>query len=118
MPRDQTDPNIAAPTIEDVPVTEGTCQRRTGEIMAIQKDILTEVQATGNKLDVHVAIHKGSEKAMSNGMTKRNSITRTIGLYFVIAMGIGGLIWGAAKLMNQPNVSEIVKAVIEAQKNP
>ncbi len=99
------------PTLDDVKVSEGTCQRRTGEIMAIQKQTLKAING-------HVAFHKGAETAQAKGVTRLNSNARLFGLIFVVIMGIGGLIWTAAKLINQPDVSEIVKAVIEAQKNP
>lgn len=81
---DQTDP-----TIEDVRVSEATCQRRTGEIMAIQKETLKAVNS-------HIAFHKGKEVAKSIGWSKVGNIAKLVSLILAIVVVVGGLIWNTA----------------------
>lgn len=94
MPREPTHP-----TIEDVPVMEGTCQRRTGEIIAIQKKTLTAING-------HVSFHKGLETAKSQGWARIGNIAKLIGLVVMVASLLGTLIWNTATTLKAAEMAE------------
>lgn len=93
--REAINPRI---TLDDVGVSEKDCRARTGEIMAIQKETLSEVIGIGAKIDRHKAWHNGQEHARAGAKSAGQYWARMAGLVLAVAVALGAAIWTISKL--------------------
>ena len=91
MPNGETtNPRI---TLADVAVSEADCHKRTGEIMAIQRQTLNAVQIISSKLDKHVAWHRGTEQARDVGRKAGRYYVGIVSLALTAAALLGSTVW-------------------------
>jgi hypothetical protein len=96
--REPTNPRI---TLEDVPVSESACRKRTGEIMAVQQQTLAEVLGIGRSIEKHRAWHDGIEQARRGAQNTGQFWIRLVGLVLAVTSTLAIALWTIAELVSE-----------------